>query len=215
MTRRGAVEAMLRRYGSPATAGCGEIRAVIRPLRYQSGAEESGGPYFRYTGPAGVPLAAGDTVETPRRAYRVQHADTAVLDGEELYVWAVLKAVPAGDTPEIVFLSPDGTVLAHADAYTVKMRSGVSGIYSWGEGTPSEIAEGETSWELDLTGVWAEDGQEIPDSGTFTVEFREKTRKTVYAGCRVKNGEESGGPGEAAGRTLSVLAASRTEEAVS
>lgn len=213
MTRRGAVEGMLARYGSPAAAGGREVRAVIRPLRFDSGADpDSAGLYYRYAGPAGSPLSPGDTVETPRRSYAVRRSETALLGGEELYVRAVLRALPGDADEEIVLLSPGGEVLARAERYEEKTVRGSFPVRSWGEGAPSEIAEGGTSYELALSGVHPENGS--LGLGEFSVEIRGKGRKVVFSGCRVESGSVSGGGTLSPQSSLKILAASRAEEAI-
>lgn len=213
MTRRGAVEGMLARYGSPAAVGGREVRAVIRPLRFDSGADpDPEGLYYRYAGPADPPLSPGDTVETPQRSYTVRRSDTALLGGEEFYARAVLRALPGGADGEIVLLAPAGTVLARAERYEEKTVRGGFPIRSWGEGVPSGIAEGETSYELALSGVRTENGSS--GFGEFTVEIRGPSRKVVFAGCRIESGSVSGGEALSPRSSLKILAASRTEEAV-
>lgn len=212
MTRRGAVEGMLVRYGEPAVVNGREVRAVIRPLRFDSGADpDPAGLYYRYAGPADPPLSPGDTVETPRQSYAVRRSDTALLGGEELYARAVLRALPGDADAEIVLLSPDGAVLARAERYEEKTVRGGFPVRSWGEGLPSEIAEGETSYELVLSGVHPESGSS--GLGEFSVEIRGKGRKIVFSGCRIESGSVSGGEALAPRSSLRLLAALRTEEA--
>ena len=212
MTRRGVVEGLLARYGSSAVVKGRAVRAVIRPLRFDSGADqEPEGLYYRYAGPADPPLSPGDTVETPRRSYAVRRSDTALLGGEELYARAVLRALPGDADAEIVLLSPDGAVLARAERYEEKTVCGAFPVRSWGEGVPSEIAEGGTSYELTLSGVHPESGS--PGLGEFSVEIRGRTRKTVFSGCRIEGGSVSGGEALAPRSALRLLAALRTEVA--
>ena len=189
----------------------GEVRAVIRPLQFDSGADrEPAELYCRYAGPADRPLSPGDTVETPRGDYTVRRSETVLLGGEELYVRAVLRALPGDADAEIVLLSPAGAVLARAERYEERTVCGCFPVRSWGEGAPSEIAEGETSYELALSGVRAEGG---PVSGEFSVEIRGPARKVVFSGCRIESGSVSGGGALLPRSSLRILAASRTEEA--
>jgi hypothetical protein len=218
MTRRTAVEAMLEKYGSPAVLNGTQVRAVIRPLRIQSGADScltggDSGLSFRYTGPADQPLSEGDTVETSGGTYSVRRAGAAVLSGEALYEWAVLRELPGRADTEIVCLSADGTTLARAKGYESKILRNECEIRSWGEGTPEEIGEGAISYELTLYGVSPETGATLSTLGEFLVEIRGTARKEIYSGCRTKDDTERGGTFLQPRRSLLVLAAGRTEEA--
>lgn len=217
MTRRSAVEAMLKRYGSPAVLNGVPTAAAIRPLQIQDGADNAltggdSGLYYRYTGPAGSPLSEGDTVEAGGRTYTVRRAGTAELAGEPLYEWAVLRELSGSADAEIVLLAEDGSVLAQAKGYESKiLRSGCE-IRSWGEGDPTEIGEGTAAYRITLYGVSAKPGVSLSSAGKFRLEIRGSTRKEIYSGCRVGEDAERGGVLLPPRRLLTVLAASRTEE---
>lgn len=139
MTRRAAVEAMLLKYGSPATLNGTQVRAVIRPLEIQSGADRGltgrdSGLSYRFTGPAGCGLSEGDALEADGASYSVRRAGTAMLGTEALYDWAVLRELPGAADSEIVLLAADGTVLARAKGYETRtLRDGCE-VRSWGKG---------------------------------------------------------------------------------
>lgn len=219
MTRRPAVEAMLKRYGSPVLLNETQVRAVIRPLQIQSGADgglTGGDPelYYRYTGPAGSPLLEGDTVKAGNRTYTVRRAGNAELAGEPLYEWAVLRELPGQADTEIVMLAENGSVLARAKGYESKILRNGCEVRSWGEGIPTEIGEGEVSHKLTLYGVLPETGVVLSGLGEFLVEIRGTARKETYSGCRVKDETEKGGASLPPRRSLLILAAKKTEEAV-
>lgn len=214
MTRRESAAAMLARYGSEAAAGGESVRAVISPLRFDSAPAAGEAPYYRYTGPAGHPLAPGDTVETPERRYAVRRAETASLGGEALFVRAVLQALGGETDPEIRLVSPGGSVLATARAYEARARLGGEPVFPQGEGTAAEIAPGAAFYELSLLDVESGDGNPPDALGEFSVEIREGTKKTVYTGCRVRTGTDAGGAAVPARRSLELLACGRTEEAL-
>jgi hypothetical protein len=219
VTRRAAVNAMLKKYGSAATLGGVQVRAVIRPLQIQSGADgiltgRDSELYYRYTGPAEHPLAAGDMIKTDRRTYSVRRAGSTALGSETLYEWAVLRELPGTADKEIVLLKEDGTALARAKGYKVNILRNGCELRSWGEGTPAEIAEGETSYQLDLYGISPENGVSLSGLGTFQVEIRGTARREIYSGCRVKEESEAGGAFLAPNRSLLVLAAAKKEEAL-
>ena len=215
MTRSGSVAAMLERYGSEVTLNGETVSAVIRPLRADAAPEPGSAPYYRYTGPAGLRLAEGNVVETAQGSYAVRRAETALLGREELYVRAALQALPDGADLAILLLSEDGTVLGRAGSYEAKTLRESYPVRSFGEGTVSEIAEGQVSYELSLSGVEPEGGGSLDGLGEFSVEVRGKTRKTVYTGCRVKTGTDKGGEALPRASALLALACGRTEEAVS
>jgi hypothetical protein len=216
VTRRSAVNAMLQKYGSPVMLNNTKIRAVIRPLQIQSGADNeiTGGDsslYYRYTGPAEYPLSEGDTVISDEEIYSVRRAGTAVIAGEPLYEWAILKQLSSSATEEIILIASDGTVLAKAKGYVTKTLHSADKVRSWGEGTPLEIEEGETSYELHFYGVTPENDTPLSEFGEFRVEIREQNRQTVYSGCRVKTETETGGVLLQPRCSLIVLATGRTE----
>lgn len=215
MTRREAVEAMLERYGSEAASNGVTVRAVIRPLRADAAPEAGSAPYYLYTGPAGLRLAAGDTVETPQGSYTVRRAGTALLGREELYVRAVLQELADGADLEILLLSEDGSILARAGSYEARTLRNSFPVRSFGGEAAAEIAEGQVSYELSLSDVRPAGGGSPGGPGGFSVEIRGKTKKTVYTGCRVKTGTDKGGAALPPASSLLVLACGRTEEAVS
>lgn len=220
MTRRPTVEAMLKKYGSPVLLNETKVKAVIRPLQIQSGADgglTGGDPglYYRYTGPAGFSLLEGESVKAGGKTYTVRRAGSAELTGEPLYEWAVLRELPGQADTEIVLLAENGSVLARAKGYESKvLRSGCE-IRSWGEGIPAEIGEGEVSHEVTLYGVSPETGVALSGLGEFLVEIRGTARKEIYSGCRVKNETEKGGASLPPRRSLLILATEKTEETVS
>lgn len=216
MTRRAAVEAMLQKYGFPATLNDTEIRAVIRPLQIQSGVDNdvTGGDaslYYRYTGPAGYPLSEGDTVVSDEVTYSVRRAGTAVIAGEPLYEWAILKPLSSSAIEEIILLASDGTVLAKAKGYEIKTLHSADEVRSWGEGVPLEIEEGETFYELYFYGVTPQNDTPLPELGEFQVEIRGQNRKTVYFGCRIKTEAEASGILLPPRCSLIVLSTGKTE----
>ena len=65
-----------------------EAWAVIRPLRKQS---DEAPQCYLYTGTPDQKLLTGDLVQVGTEWYRVTRADVEWLEGESLYVWAVLR----------------------------------------------------------------------------------------------------------------------------
>lgn len=119
------MEIFLERYGESVSVNDTKISAVIRPLQYKSGAklnlptEYYDNLHYLYTGPAAQKLSIGDTLAAAKRSYKVKRADTVLMSGEELYVWAVLKAL-SPDADIEVYLEAGGVKAAVADSYTVE-----------------------------------------------------------------------------------------------
>ena len=214
MTRSGSVAAMLERYGSEVTLNGETVSAVIRPLRADAAPEPGSAPYYRYTGPAGLRLAEGNVVETAQGSYAVRRAETALLGREELYVRAVLQALPDGADLEILLLSEDGAILARAGSYEAKTLRDVYPVRSFGEDAAREIGDGQVFYELSLSDVRPENGGPPGGLGEFSVEIRGKAKKAVYTGCRMKTGTDKGGALLPPASSLLILACGRTEEAV-
>ena len=216
MIRRTVVKAMLQKYGSPAKRNDTEIHAIIQPLQIQSGADNDviGGDsslYYRYTGPAEYPLSQGDTVSFGEAVYSVRRAGTAVIAGEPLYEWAILKQLSSSATEEILLVSADETVVAKAKGYEAKALNSADEVRSWGEGAPLEIEEGETSYELCFYGVTLASELPLSKFGEFQAKIRGQNRQTVYLGCRIKTETETGGVLLPPRYSLIVLATGKTE----
>ena len=88
MTRKELVRHILKTYGQKATANGKEAWAVSRPLRKQS---DEAPQCYLYTGTPDQKLLTGDLVQVGTEWYRVTRADVEWLEGESLYVWAVLR----------------------------------------------------------------------------------------------------------------------------
>lgn len=93
MTRKELVRHILKKYGREVLVGEKKAHAVIRPLRKQS---DEAPQCYLYTGTSEQKLLAGDTVADAAETYLVTRAGTEALEGESLYVWAVLRR--AGET---------------------------------------------------------------------------------------------------------------------
>lgn len=207
MTRRDTLEAMLNRYGEPVQSGDAKANAILRPLRFDSSEEG----LFLYTGPAGFPLCAGDGVSAGSRSFEVERAETVSLSGEALYVRAVLREI-AAQTGETVTLEANGGAAATAERCTARLTRSCEAAASWGESKPFGAAQGVSIFTINLQDVKLLSDTRLDDLTDFSVVVRHAGIKTTYSGCRVKAGEDSGGPGRALRRNLTVLACGRTEE---
>lgn len=212
MTRRAETEAVLARYGS--TAQCGEdtFPAFIRPMGFRNtqGTEDSGERQrFSYVGPAAHKLAAGLTVTSDGTDYTVKRCETVTLDGEELFVRAVLVLLPPAAAD--VKLERDGILLGHARSCTAEAVCGAEPVIPWGEGTPQEIAPGAVRWKLTLEGLQAEKGIDLFTPGVFCVTEDKTKGRTVYTGCRWTLIRSTEGPETQGSCRMEALAAGREE----
>lgn len=210
MSRRAETEAMLRRYGEPASCGGAVFPAIIRPLRFSAQGEAgNGGMNCLYTGPAAHRLAAGDTLSARGRAYRVVRSESVSLSGEELYVRAVLRPLPSG-ADEAVRIERGGTVLAAAESCTVKARQASKAEIPWGGAAPDEISAGAVTFVLTLGHVVPQADADLFGTDGFDVTIARGQTKTLYSGCRWKSIKNTGGPADVPEYGMEILAAKRT-----
>lgn len=209
MSRRAEIEAMLRRYGEPASCEGVIFPAIIRPLRFSAkGGTENKDTDCLYTGPAAHRLEAGGTLSARGRAYRVVRSETAGLSGEELYVRAVLRQLPAG-ADETVRIERGGTVLATAESYEVKARQASEAEVPWGGAAPDEISAGAVTFMLTLSHVAPQADADLFGTDGFDVTVACGQTKTVYSGCRWRSIRNTGGPAGAPEYGMEILAAKR------
>lgn len=205
MTRRAAAEAMLARYGSDTVCGGDTFRAVIRPSDFRSGAE--GGRRYLYFGPAAHKLAPDGTVSSGGTDYSVMRCETILAGNEELYVRAMLtRAVPEAAGAALL---RNGTVFARAEGCAVQAVQDAEAAVSWGESAPEAIAAGAVTWELTLSGVRPETGENLFADGAFSVSVQRSGGNELYTGCRWKNISRAAGPGSSGAYTVKLLAAGR------
>jgi hypothetical protein len=184
MTRRAQTEAILKRYGSMVQCGEDTFPAFIRPMGFQNTQGQDGEERqrFSYVGPAAHKLSAGQKLTSGGNDYTVKRCETVVLDGEELFVRAVLVLIPA--TAALVKLERDGVLLGHAASCTAEAVCGAEPVVPWGEAAPQEIAPGAVRWKLTLEGVQAEKGIDLFSADVFSVTEEKPSARIVYAGCR-------------------------------
>lgn len=220
MTQRTMIEIMLERYGTPAKVNGREIRAVIQPMQRSSGAvlnlptEYYDNLHYLYTGPAAEKLQIRDEVETEQRSYAVKRADTFSVGGEEIYGWAVLKAL-APDADREVYLEADGQKVAQADSYTAVTLQGSRPVAVWGGQEPAVTAGGAVHYELTLKNVCPIEGIDLYALADFSAVAERPGKKVVYSGCRWKSISSQGGSGSKLCQTMELTAAKRQEQEVS
>jgi hypothetical protein len=216
MTPRTAIECMLERYGEPVTLNGEPLCALIQPLRRSSGVTGSlpdeyyDSLHYLYTGPVEQKPPVGGTLKAAAREYAVLRADSFLLNGEEVYAWAVLKAL-APDADTEIFLEAQGMRIALAESYTEQAAQDIRPVSVWGEQFPSSVAAGAVRYELTLRNVRPEEGVDLYAAADFTVTAAGPDRRIVYSGCRWKTLAAAGGKGERALRSMELLAAAREE----
>ncbi|MBW7572717.1 hypothetical protein [Caproiciproducens faecalis] len=217
MTQRETLERLFRKYGEKVTVHDCEVSAILRPLQYKSGAslnlptEYYDNLHYLYTGPTGEKLCTGDEIYSGARNYVVKRADTALVAGEELYVWAVLKVL-AADADREVYLEADGERVAVADSYTVKCVQQSRTVSAWGEQDAVSTAPGRISYELTVQNVRSQSGTDLCALSGFSLIAAGSAGRVVYSGCRWKNITAEGGAGNTPRQSMELVAAARTQE---
>ncbi len=217
MTQRTMIEIMLERYGTAATINGRKIRAMIQPMQHSSGAvlnlptEYYDSLHYLYTGPVGEKLQIGNEVGTAPRSYVVKRSGTYEISGEEIYVWAVLKAL-APDADREVYLEADGRRAATVDSYTAVAVQHSRPISAWGEQEPVGTAGGAVRYELTLKNVCPSDGIDLYEMADFSLVAERLGVKVIYSGCRWKSIAASGSTGSKLCQTAELTAAKREEQ---
>lgn len=217
MTQRKMMELLLERYGAPAQANGNETTALIQPLRSSGGfsgalsALQEDGAFFRYTGPAEIPLEAGQQVASANQSYAVLRAGLFTACGEALYTWAVLRLLAPEERAEIL-VKNGAAVLARADSCAEKAEQGCRPVAAWGEREAAAVTPGAVGYTLLLYGVRPEPGVDLTALSEFTVSVRQGSALTAYSGCRWKAAEKTGGIMSKPKQTFEVIAAGRTVE---
>ena len=201
------MEAMLRRYGEPASGNGTEFSAVIRPLRFDGGSEGACGD-FLCTAPAFPGLSPGDAVKTARGTYRVLRSETVRIGGEALYCRAVLHTAPA----ENAVIETDAGIAARAESCKATLLAACSAPVPWGASEPSSVAGGAVTYELELSGVEPENGADLVALAEFRVVLRQSGKTETFTGCRWKKIEEAAGPFSAASNLTAVAAGRNVTE---
>lgn len=217
MTWRETVESFLVRYGEAVSANGAEVKAVVRPLLYRSGAKLNlpatyyDDLHYLYTGPAGAKLTVGDRVRAASRSYVVKRSDTVLLGGEELYVWAVLREL-APDADLRAYLLCGGVKCAEVDGYRVETVQQSRAVTAWGEQESPCVAGGSVSYALMLSGVRPCGETDLHALKNFSLAAESTRVRTVYSGCEWKSITDEGGSGNRVRQRVEAIAARRTTE---
>lgn len=220
MTRRTMIELMLERYGMGVSIKGKNVCAIIQPIQRSSRAdlnlptEYYDSLYYLYTGPSAVKLQIGDEVGTKKRHYVVKRSDAFLVGGEEVYVWAVLKAL-APDADSQIYLEADGCRIASIDSYTAEVLQQSRPVFAWGEQEPVDTAAGVVHYELTLKNVCPVEGTNMYAEANLSLVAERPGKKVIYSGCRWKSIATSGGVGSKQKHTLKLTAVKRQEEVVS
>lgn len=219
MTQRETLERIFQKYGETVHIRGNDVKGMLRPLQYKSAASLKLPNDFDcnlnilYTGPIGQKIGVGDEVNTAEHNYTVKRADTALIGGEELYAWAVLGLL-APDADKEVYLEADGKRAASVGSYTEQTSQQSRAIPAWGEQEPVGTAPGRTQYALTLSNVRPAEGISLFALADFKLIAIRAGTRVVYAGCRWKSIASTGGAGNPHNRTMELVAAQRTEEAM-
>lgn len=217
MTQREALERIFQKYGEIVRIKGNDVKGMIRPLQYKSAAslnlpaQYDGNLHTLYTGPVSQKLCSGDELKTDAHNYIVIRADTALIGGEELYIWAVLKVLAAGADKE-VYLEVDGERVAIIDSYTEQITQQSRVITAWGEQEPVGTVPGRVQYALTLHTVRPADGINLYTLTEFNLIAARAGARIIYSGCRWKSIVSSGGVGNLTSLKMELVAAGRTEE---
>jgi hypothetical protein len=217
MTQRRVIEIMLERYGIMASVNNRQLHAMIRPLQYKNGASSNlpaeyyDNLNYLYTGPAEQKLQIGDEVITSERSYVVKRSDTTEISGEEVYVWAVVKAL-APDADREVYLEADGLKIATVGGYAAQVVQQSRTVAAWGEQEPVGTAAGAVSYELTLKNVCPAENIDLYALADFRLVAVRPGLQVVYSGCSWKNISTAGGAGNQTCLEMQLSAAKREEQ---
>lgn len=216
MTQRTMIEMMLERYGEDASVNGAQVRAILQPLQRRTDAGGRAGEsvndlYYRYTGPVGQKLQAGDRVAAAGRSYEVQRSDTFVVGGEEIYVRAVVTAVPEGADTQ-VSLESQGVEVATADSYLAAALQDSVTLAAWGESVPVGTAAGAVGYEIKLYHVLPLNDTDLNSLSDFCLIVKRPGSAVVYSGCRWKELSSAGGNGKQARQTMTLIASAREQK---
>lgn len=215
MTRRAAIEGLLNRYGEEAEVGGKPLRALIQPLRRHAAVPSVPDEYYDslhylYTGPAEAVPEPGEKIGTARRNYTVRRADVFRLGGEELYAWAVLRALPPDAETEIAVVA-QGAVAALAERYTAKTVREGGPVFAWGEAEAVGAASGAVRYEIALENVRPQGGTDLRALTDFSLRIQSPGRTVTYTGCRWKSLTDAGEKNSRPLRAAELFAAGREE----
>ncbi len=213
MTHQTVIEIMLERYGEEAEVNGTRLRAVIRPMRYKSGAENlpkgyDDGLHSLYTGPAGQKLQPGDTVATGAKRYVVKRSDIAQVGVEDVYVWAVLELL-SPDADLEVYLEAQGKKAAAVSGYAVRILQQSRTVSVWGGQEPSCTAAGAVSYEITLKNILPAKGTDLCALSDFSLIIVRPGETEAYSGCRWKSIHQAGSAGSRAVSGAVLIAAKR------
>lgn len=215
MTQRRVIEILLERYGTTAVVNGRETAALIQPLQRSSGfAREFSadiGMYFLYTGPAGLPLEAGQQVAAANQSYTVLRAGAFSACGTDIYRWAILCLLAPEERVGIT-LQAGEVIMARADFCTEKAVQQCRPVTAWGEREPACVKPGAVQYEIALRGIHPQAGADMQALADFTVTLKQNGEQTVYSGCRWKNVGESRGTVSKPSQTMELTAAKRLRE---
>ena len=119
-------------------------------------------------------------------------------------------------TSSEVYLEANGKKIAVVQSYKASASRSGRSIEAFGEKEPVATIEGQRSYKVELTRIYATDGSisdgiSFYDLNEFSLVIVKPDRRIVYTGCKWQNIEESGEIGDTMIEKITVIAAKRVE----
>lgn len=122
-------------------------------------------------------------------------------------------------TSSDIYLEVNGAKVAVVQSYTAKATQDSTAIQAFGEKEPVATVQGQPSYTLELTRLYAtddaiEDGINFYDLNDFSLVICKPDRKIIYSGCRWNSISESGQLSAVVAEKIALTAARRIETAL-
>lgn len=119
-------------------------------------------------------------------------------------------------TSSDIYLEADGKKIAVVQSYRATAKRSSRSIEAFGENEPVATLEGQRSYTIELTRIYAtdtaiSDGVDFYSVSDFSLVIVKPDRRIVYTGCQWSDITESGEIGETVAEKVSIVAAKRVE----
>ncbi len=119
-------------------------------------------------------------------------------------------------TSSDIYLEVDGKKVAVVQSYTAKATKSSQSVEAFGESEPVATIEGQRSYTLELTRLYAtdeavSDGIDFHDLQDFSLVICKPDRKVIYSGCEWSSIREEGQLNAMVAESVTVVASSRIE----
>lgn len=121
-------------------------------------------------------------------------------------------------TSSDIYLEVEGKKVAVVQSYTAKASRGSTAVEAFGESEPVATIQGQVSYELELTRLYATDeaiadGIDFYKLSDFSLVICKPDREVIYSGCQWRAIQEVGALGAMVVEKVSITAAKRMEVA--